>query len=415
MSSQSFQDKELEILRKAVDVAEKKQKGRTDKSLEIPDYDFFSKSALQDAHKLADIYYNEGYDDVEAKSGAHPGTFKVFVNFIPVADITYLDSEIFNNLKKEQIIVNKIAYAPPNFLRMSMFLELSRPDGDISRWEKVLKRKTLLDKNYPLKNKKCDTIEFQRSFEGEDKNNSIYKTTKNTLIKSGAVFFGGFAESVYSNYMPKKLQLQLKEVPDFDVLVNDPETTINNLRSNFKLIGKQIKVVKHPPIGELIDNHYEILIGDETIAFIYKPNACHSYNVITQKNKKIKIATIDTMLSFYLAFLYSNRQYYDFDRIICMAQYLFKVQQENRLKQDGVLKRFSTTCIGKQKGLNDIRKEKADKYDELKDKKGTVEYETYFLKYAPGDKKKTKKTKKTSKHKKQKSKSKTKKWKLIEW
>ena len=32
---------------------------------------------------------------------------------------------------------------PPNYLRMAMYLELSRPDGDVSRWEKVLKRLTL--------------------------------------------------------------------------------------------------------------------------------------------------------------------------------------------------------------------------------------------------------------------------------
>ena len=49
-------------------------------------------------------------------------------------------------LKNDAIIKNKIYYAPPNFLRMSMYLELSRPDGDVSRWEKVLKRLILLNK-----------------------------------------------------------------------------------------------------------------------------------------------------------------------------------------------------------------------------------------------------------------------------
>ena len=40
--------------------------------------------------------------------------------------------------------INGIQYAPPNFLRMNMFIELSRPAGDVSRWEKVLKRMILL-------------------------------------------------------------------------------------------------------------------------------------------------------------------------------------------------------------------------------------------------------------------------------
>ena len=70
------------------------------KDIELPDYDFFSPSALKDAKELADIYYNDGFTEVEAKSGVHHGTFKVFVNFIPIADITQLDNVLYQNLKK---------------------------------------------------------------------------------------------------------------------------------------------------------------------------------------------------------------------------------------------------------------------------------------------------------------------------
>ena len=111
-----------------------------DKSLEIPDYDFYSPTALKDAKDLADIYHKKGFPDVEAKSGVHHGTYKVYVNFIPVADISQLPRDLFKTMKREAISVNGILYAPPNFLRMAMYLELSRPKGDVSRWEKVLKR-----------------------------------------------------------------------------------------------------------------------------------------------------------------------------------------------------------------------------------------------------------------------------------
>ena len=65
-----------------------------DKAVELPDYDFFSPDPVKDAKKLADIYYKLGFQDVEAKAGVHAGTFKVFVNFIPVADITFLPIEL---------------------------------------------------------------------------------------------------------------------------------------------------------------------------------------------------------------------------------------------------------------------------------------------------------------------------------
>ena len=61
-----------------------------DRRLQIPDYDFFSKTPVDDAKELADIYAKEGFDNVEAKAGVHYGTYKVFVDFIPIADITLL-------------------------------------------------------------------------------------------------------------------------------------------------------------------------------------------------------------------------------------------------------------------------------------------------------------------------------------
>ena len=116
----------------------------------------------------------------------------------------------------------------------------------------------------------------------------------------------------------------------------------------------------------------------------------------------MKVATIDTMLSFYLAFLFADRPYYDHDRIYCMSQYLYLVQSKNRLAQKGVLKRFSLNCVGDQTTLESMRNEKSKKFEELKDKRGSKEYEEWFLKYSPAQKK-------TLKKKKRKKKKKTKK------
>ena len=170
-----------------------------DKSIELPDYDFFSTNPVEDAKELVDIYVKEGFNEVEAKAGIHFGTYKVFVNFIPVADITYLDPVIYNSLKKESIKIDGIYYAAPNFLRMSMFLELSRPNGDVSRWEKVLKRLTLLNKHFPLKTKECDEVKIQRIFSDTKINKAdqdkIFYTVRNALLKDNVVFFWRVCES----------------------------------------------------------------------------------------------------------------------------------------------------------------------------------------------------------------------------
>ena len=371
------------------------------KDVEIPDYDFFTPNALDDAKELVNLYYEKGYSEVEAKSGQHHGTFKVFVNYIPVADLTQFPKEVYNALKKDAIRVNGILYAPPNFLRMAMYLELSRPAGDTSRWEKVLKRLTLLNKNYPLTDKNCNAIDFQREMGDRTKENEIYENVRNTLINQGVVFFGGYAISLYSYYMPKNLQKKIENVADFDVLSNDPKTTAEIVKERLKDIGiNNSKIIYHAPIGEVIPENYEVSVGNDTIAFIYKPIACHSYNIINIKGQKVKIATIDTMLSFYLSFLYTNRPYYNefFDRIVCMSKFLFDVQQKNRLKQKGLLRRFSIDCYGHQETVEEMRAAKTEKFRELKDKRGTKEYEEWFLNYSPKPKNEEKETATSSKN-----------------
>lgn len=428
-STMAFQDCELAILRQAVDESEKMQGikmanspevtdiihileeflvkkklicyGGTainnilpkfaqfyDKNIEIPDYDFFSMHALDDAKELANIYYIKGYDEVEAKAGMHPGTYKVYVNFLPVADITLLHPVLFDSLKKDSITIAGIRYAPPNYLRMGMFLELSRPQGDVSRWEKVLKRINLLNRFYPLKPEKpCDIIDFQRKMDNPENrtiSEQVYFLTRDSFIDQGVVFLGGYGTLMYSKYMPKNQQKQIEKIPDFDVLAENPIYAATIVRDKLQDAGhKNVRLIQHTSIGEVIPEHVEIIVNGDTIAFLYKPIACHSYNKISVGEKEVNVGTIDTMLSFYLAFIYGDKPYFNHHRILCMTMYLFHVEQKNRLEQKGLLKRFSLTCYGKQETLEEIRATKARKFEELKSLKKTPEFEEWFLKYNP--------------------------------
>jgi endonuclease YncB( thermonuclease family) len=428
-SSATFQDCELAILRQAVDESEKLQGSKManssevaeiiqiledflvkkklicyggtainnilpkfaqfyDKNIEIPDYDFFSMHALDDAKELANIYYQTGYDEVEAKAGMHPGTFKVYVNFLPVADITFLHPILFASLQKDAITIAGIRYAPPNYLRMGMFLELSRPQGDVSRWEKVLKRINLLNRFYPLKPEKpCDNIDFQREMDRPENraiSEEVYYLTRDSFIDQGLVFLGGYGTLMYSKYMPANHQKQIEKIPDFDVLAENPVKAATITKDKLQDAGyKNVRLVQHTAIGEVIPEHVEIIVNGDTVAFLYNPIACHSYNTIEVGEKEVNVGTIDTMLSFYLAFVYADKPYFNRDRILCMAMYLFHVEQKNRLEQKGLLKRFTLTCYGKQETLEEIRAEKARKYEELKSGKNTREFEEWFLKYNP--------------------------------
>lgn len=381
------------------------------KDTDLPDYDFFSPNALNDAKELGDIYVKNGYEEVEVKAGKHHGTFKVYVNFFPIADVTDLPRELFHAIKKTAMTIDGMLFVDPNFLRMSMYLELSRPDGDVSRFEKVIKRLILINKHFPLTKIKCEhRNNFQREMENDKEEEKIYNTVLDSFIEQDVVFFGGYAITLYSHYMPYHLRKKLEKFPDFDVLSTEPLKTANVVKKHLEQahIHSAVKIIKHSNIGEIVPEHYEIQVGRDTVAFIYKPIACHSYNVLRMHGKTMKIATIDTMLSFYLAFLYTNRPYYDKERILCMSKFLFDVQQKNRLQQKGLLKRFSITCYGHQQTMEEMRAEKAEKYKELKDlkeqnktkkKKGNKgnkrkgneqrkekeEFQEWFLNYRPYD------------------------------
>jgi hypothetical protein len=187
--------------------------------------------------------------------------------------------------------------------------------------------------------------------------------------------------------MPKNLKHKLQKIPDFDVLSEEPLLTSEIVKERLNDIDvKDVKIIKRPGVGEVIAPHYEIKVGKDTIAFIYEPLACHSYNIIKEGGYEVKIATIDTMLSFWLAFLYADRPYYDKDRILCMSKFLFDVQEKNRLVQKGLLKRFSIHCVGHQETVEEMRSQKTEKYNELKNNKKSSEYEEWFLRYRPADK-----------------------------
>lgn len=354
---------------------------------DIADYDFYSHQALADAKALADLYARKGYTEVEAKAGQHHGTFKVFVNFIPVADITSVPAALFRALKKESVQVAGIRYAPPNFLRMAMYLELSRPAGDVSRWEKVLKRLTLLNKHYPLTGRQC--LSFQRDLEepeNRDQAELIYDVVQQTLVDQGVVFFGGYALSLYAQYMPPAQRQQVRHIPDFDVLAENPRLVAEVVRERLQENHvRKVSIVERPGVGEVIAPHYELKVDKDTVAFLYEPMACHSYNEIRKQGRTVKVATIDTMLSFWLAFLYADRPYYDKDRILCMASFLFEVQEKNRLAQKGLLRRFSIDCLGHQETVEEMRAAKSEKFAELRGNRQSPEYEEWFLRYRPAD------------------------------
>ena len=345
-----------------------------DPEKDIPDYDFFSETPQLHAAKLADQLTNEGFNSVEVKPGVHLGTFKVFSEYIGVADISHLDKPIFEKLWKESIEKDKIHYVPPNFLRMSIYLELSRPKGDVSRWKKVYSRLLLLNKHYnvdcPVKDEKMNNVYLVPEVKDD---------IENFLIKENVVLLG-FNATILQQKPTDKWMLPL----DILVTPDKREEITKKLLNVFEpKLGFKLKTEDVPRYGEIIPPHTDINdpTSGSTVIRIYETEACHSYH---KAPSGLMIASIPTLLQFFFAILYAPEHFLEEmpeQRFLCTAQRLVEMANDNIRRRYKLL--TPITCLGKQKSLVDMRVEKSNMYQKVSKNKSSPEFLEYFFTYVP--------------------------------
>jgi hypothetical protein len=346
-----------------------------DPNYDVPDYDFYSEQPQIHAMELADVFYAKGFKSIEVKPGAHLMTFKVYVEFTGVADITYLDPAIFKRLWKENIVKESIHYVSPNFLRMSMYLELSRPRGDVSRWEKVYERLMLLNKNYPVG---CDPNALKENPAVSDEERLKVEAV---LQNSSAILLGLHAVELHSNK-----RTNIWHIP-IDVLAipADYEKVVAAFVDVFA--DKKVRAVPHVAYGELLPEHTDIE-GPKgfILCRVFKAVACHSYH---QLRSGMKVASIPTLLQFFFAFVYADAHYiegYDPNRIICICQRLMDLTASTKRRY----KLFTPIdCLGHQESFGEMKTHKGVLRDSLPKK--SDEFMKLFFTYKPGELNKTQK------------------------
>lgn len=316
---------------------------------DIPDYDFFSKTPQEHAIMIANKLRDAGIKTIEVKPGMHLGTFKVFADYSGIADITHLDHEVFDRLWEKSIVQDKIHYVPPNFLRMSMYLELSRPRGDVSRWTKVFGRLQLLNKHYPME---CPVEKLQHT----PASDADIKRVVSLLKKEEVVLLSATAAE---EHLHKRWTLPIGLLAT--------KETIEKLTK-----GKKTFVQESTDI--LPTMH---VVEDEGISF-YETSACHSYH---RTRDGIKVASIPTILQFFFAYMYSNASDENIANILCIAQRLVELANEKPKRRFALLTPID--CIGTQETLIDMRKHKSVLYEKLSNDKNSADFLKYFFTYDP--------------------------------
>lgn len=127
----------------------------------VPDYDFMSPDPFKDSIELTDILYKEfGDNNVNSINALHPTTRRVRINYVFVADITYIPPGTYEKLPTLEYKGFRVIH--PNFQRLDMHRAmcnpLENPPREIVffRTHKDLKRFGLLDDAYPIPAPKLD-------------------------------------------------------------------------------------------------------------------------------------------------------------------------------------------------------------------------------------------------------------------
>ncbi len=219
----------------AIDLALKeKGSGIYDKDV-MPDYDFYSSDYHNTAYELGKILCKLGLENISIINALHSTTMRIRVQFVAVADITYIPKNIYDkistiNTKDGFLIVH------PHFKMINIHRALSYPFQDspyeviLHRYKKDITRFDLLYENYPV-----HKIKF-------NKPKIIKRVIDISLLKENCL--SGFdALYLWMEYSKKN---KFKEFKSDKITVNVPQSSVLSIISNnvVKLEKKILNIYK---------------------------------------------------------------------------------------------------------------------------------------------------------------------------
>lgn len=310
----------------------------------LPDYDFFSPDDKEDTRALIEDLKAAGFTEITKRVGIHEGTTKIYINYVAIADITKIDEGFYEQINRKSIAVDGIQYADPVFLRMMMFLELSRPRGMLSRWEKVYERLELLDKAHPLKTCTSTTrnLAVTESREAAVARAAVLRY----IIRNHRVFMGADISSLYKSGTASSRTKFLLHGRS-PVVFFSPDASLDA-----DALVVDLKAAKGEITG--FQNILPAMIGlyrdEELVCLVVQEEACHSFiSIPLTKQRVLKVASLDTLLTFLIGLYYRDDHIlFGSDSLLCWLSEYMKLLERYRAKPTALVPSFSIECSGYQ-------------------------------------------------------------------
>jgi hypothetical protein len=338
----------------------------------IPDYDFLTPTGAQDIKQLVASFKEAGFTDIGVRPGMHKGTMKVYINYTAVADVTEINPDFYMKLYERSRNINGIQYMDANTLRMMMYLELSRPMGEVGRWEKVFTRLELLNMYAPLKCKKKRTQSAAAGKAAAAAANKIKdeerKHVLDFVIYEQRVLVGADIVSFYRQRLKKKnididWFIGRKEPVLFYSPNVDEDTFV--LKKQLEKYGRKIAVDVIEAEAEFFPKVVLLRTANDSdiVCGLIQETACHAYNTVElSSQKQLRIGSFDTLITLYLSMTFQKKLDAAFDEsILCMAQQVIELQKLHRNMKRPTVPFISIQCSGHQKQLSSLLREKVER------------------------------------------------------
>lgn len=329
------------------------KKHRIYKQKTLPDIDCFSENAKEDAISIANLLHERGYKFIEVKSAIHAGTYKVFAEFMPIADITQVTKSMFEYLTNNSVIDKNtgLSICPPEFLMWSLYKELARPEGSGFRWEKIFSRYIIFHKHHKFIDKsklKC----FPEDSPTVDKFADFIKEQKWPLIGQKAV-------SLYLNIDCKPLE----KMYAFDIIVENIDEAFTQIQKNFHMDNLDtltLQTYTTKSLKELTNKIGFVKHNNTRLCKLYETDSCYSF----QKKQNFIIGSVDTVLHFLYANYMISKQFdtspshasQKDDSTPVAIQKLIIALEKYALTLD-IKERFKISCYGYEKTATNVKKE----------------------------------------------------------
>lgn len=327
----------------------------------IPDYDFFTPNQDEDIRQLSLALRKAGFEEISAREGMHEGTIKIYVNYIPVADITALDARLYKLLSEREYRENGISYLDANTLRMLMYLELSRPRGEVERWEKVYERLILLNEFVPVDSASCKHAMKKYQLNDDEVVAIMHYCIREKRIFAGADLLGFYRASFTGK---KRAKWLIHAKHPIYMYTTDLEGDLTHFKYELRHLRRDMPVMKIHRVtamgGDLIPNMAIMTRNDYPVLILVEQSACHAYYTVPLKHENsLRIATLDTLITLYFSLSLLKYKFVDLHSLECLAQELVEISYRARSSPEQFPFEFiSLECSGHQQRLASLIREK---------------------------------------------------------